>query len=79
MNESRYHVSDPVIGTYDFYNPDFNFGEFRSNLVLKWDYNLGSVFYFVWTHNRTSEQKISNMAQSENFKNLWHIGVIMYS
>jgi len=45
----------------------------RSNMVLKWEYKLGSVLYFVWTHNRTSDQKLSNMAQSENFNTLWHI------
>ena len=34
-------------------NPDFNFTQFRSNLVLKWEYKPGSQLYFVWSNERT--------------------------
>ncbi|MGE5420019.1 MAG: DUF5916 domain-containing protein, partial [Chloroflexota bacterium] len=34
-------------------NPDFNFYQFRSNLVAKWEYRLGSFIYFVWSTDRT--------------------------
>ncbi len=69
-NDSRYFINDADFGTFNFINPDFNFAEFRSNLILKWEYHLGSVIYLVWTHNRTYDQKISNMSQSDNFKSL---------
>lgn len=36
-----------------FSNPDFFFMEFRSNLVLRWEYNLGSTIYLVWAHDRS--------------------------
>jgi len=72
-SDSKYHVYDQLIGSYDFRNPDFNFAEFRSNLVFKWEYKLGSVLYFVWSHNRTYDQKISSMSQSDNFDNLWKV------
>lgn len=41
---------------HDFlhYNFDFNFKEFRSNFVARWEYKTGSTFYFVWSHNRSN-------------------------
>jgi len=38
---------------YSFGNPDFNFREFRSNLVLRWEYIPGSTLYVVWSQGRT--------------------------
>jgi hypothetical protein len=39
--------------TYQFYNPDFSFMQFRSNLVFRWEYKLGSTIYVVWSHDRS--------------------------
>ncbi|MEM7371371.1 MAG: DUF5916 domain-containing protein [Bacteroidota bacterium] len=36
-----------------FRKPDFNFIQFRSNLVLRWEYIPGSEFYLVWTQANT--------------------------
>ncbi|NOZ56186.1 MAG: carbohydrate binding family 9 domain-containing protein [Calditrichaeota bacterium] len=33
--------------------PDFNFKQFRSNLVLRWEYRPGSALYLVWSQGRT--------------------------
>lgn len=38
---------------YEIENPDFNFREFHSNLVLRWEYRPGSTLYLVWTHGRS--------------------------
>jgi len=32
----------------------FNFRQFRSNSVLRWEYRPGSTIYFVWAQERTS-------------------------
>jgi hypothetical protein len=32
---------------------DFNFKEFRSNLVLRWEYRPGSSLFLVWSQGRT--------------------------
>jgi hypothetical protein len=45
------YVSDTE--TYQFYNPDFSFMQFRSNLVFRWEYKLGSTIYIVWSHDRS--------------------------
>jgi hypothetical protein len=39
---------------YSIYNPDFNFRQFRSNLVVRWEYRPGSTLYLVWSQGRTS-------------------------
>jgi hypothetical protein len=39
---------------YEFGNPDFNFFQFRSNLVLRWEYRPGSQLYLVWSQDRTN-------------------------
>ena len=56
LNGSNYEVrenNDPTI-YYTFSNPDFNFFQFRSNLVLRWEYFPGSQIYLVWSQDRTN-------------------------
>ena len=38
---------------YTFRTPDFNFVQFRSNLVLRWEYVPGSEVYLVWSQGNT--------------------------
>jgi hypothetical protein len=45
------HVSHN--GTYSFARPDFNFGELRSTVVLRWEYRPGSAVFAIWSHGRT--------------------------
>lgn len=35
-----------------FRNPDFNFKQFRSNAVLRWEYKPGSAVFLVWSQGR---------------------------
>ncbi|MGQ9800521.1 MAG: DUF5916 domain-containing protein [Candidatus Saccharicenans sp.] len=39
---------------YAFGNPDFNFRQFRSNLVLRWEYKPGCTLFLVWSQGRTN-------------------------
>ena len=39
---------------YSFTNPDFNFNEFRSNFVARWEYRPGATLYFVWQHSMSN-------------------------
>ena len=41
---------------YAFGNPDFEFRQFRSNLVARWEYRPGSLLYVVWSQDRTNEE-----------------------
>jgi hypothetical protein len=51
-----YNIDTNGDGTKDYLlgNPDFNFRQFRSNLVIRWEYSPGSTIYLVWSQGRTS-------------------------
>jgi len=34
---------------YSFFKPDFNYKQFRSNLVIRWEYLPGSILFLVWS------------------------------
>jgi hypothetical protein len=46
--------------SYTFGNPDFSFMQFRSNLVFRWEYKLGSTLYVVWAHDRSGFESLYN-------------------
>ena len=50
---------------YGFDNPNFNFFEFRSNLVARWEYIPGSTIYLVWSQGRTGDNNVGEF----NFRN----------
>ncbi|MEO0626810.1 MAG: DUF5916 domain-containing protein, partial [Bacteroidota bacterium] len=53
--ENRYLVDDDADRAIDFEfgNPDFNFMQFRSNLVARWEYLPGSELFLVWAQGST--------------------------
>jgi hypothetical protein len=55
---------------YSIPNPDFNFHEFRSNLVAKWEYRLGSFIYLVWSSERSGNTVDSHASIGESYKQL---------
>ena len=54
--DGRYHIDEDRNGTndYSFNNPDFNFIQFRSNLVARWEYIPGSELFLVWSQGLTN-------------------------
>jgi hypothetical protein len=71
--DGRYLLPDydggfPVILEVD--DPDFNFHQFRSNFVAKWEYRLGSFIYFVWSSERTGNNNYSGSSFGESYKYL---------
>jgi hypothetical protein len=65
LDENGDLVTDYYIG-----NPDFNFHQFRSNLVAKWEYRLGSYIYLVWSSERTGYTNSSKASISESLKQM---------
>ncbi len=55
QNSDGYTVDENQDGLadYSFGNPDFNFVQFRSNLVARWEYKPGSELYLVWSQGNT--------------------------
>lgn len=52
--DDEYLVDENQDGTtdYTFDNPDFNYLQFRSNFVARWEYIPGSTLFLVWSQNR---------------------------
>lgn len=74
-SENSYEIyeSNPDKPYYEFENPNFNFREFRSNLVVRWEFRPGSTFYLVWTHGRSQWENVSNYSLRHNMDHLWDI------
>lgn len=58
---------------YEFDNPDYEFLQFRSNMVLRWEYIPGSTLYLVWSQGRTDDYSYGNFDFNRNWENLWDI------
>lgn len=53
-NDEYYEVNEMKGGAhYHFDKPDFNFRQFNSNLVVRWEYIPGSVLFLVWSQGKT--------------------------
>jgi len=50
-----YYIDEDQNGKidYEINNPNFNFLQFKSNMVLRWEYKPGSTLFLVWTQDRT--------------------------
>ena len=50
-NTDDYLIDEDFDGTTDYQieNPDFSYVQFRSNLVLRWEYVSGSDIFLVWS------------------------------
>ncbi|GHV04504.1 hypothetical protein FACS189416_2940 [Bacteroidia bacterium] len=49
-----------------FKNPDFNFNEFRSNVIGRWEYRPGATLYVVWEHRMSSRNSHYVPAWNDN-------------
>ncbi len=56
--------------SFNLYNPNFNFKSIRGTLVFRWEVMPGSIFYLVWSHDRTNFNDPGNFNLSRDFKNL---------
>ncbi len=62
---------DDNVTDYEFANPDFNFFQLRSNLVVRWEYSPGSTLYLVWTQNRTGGGHTGIFRLRDGFEDLF--------
>ena len=56
---------------YGFGNPNFNFKEFQSNLVLRWEFTPGSMLFIVWTQNRIHQDGFGTFTFSDDMQQLF--------
>jgi hypothetical protein len=74
-NDNAYEVYETGGTTpdYAFGNPDFAFGQFRSILVLRWEYLPGSLVYLVWSHERTAFDQPGDSSVGDAVRNLSNV------
>jgi hypothetical protein len=73
LSEGLYQLYDYSNGLrtdYSVVNPDFNFHQFRSNLVARWEYRLGSFIYIVWSSERTGNTSSSKASIGDSYREL---------
>ena len=58
-------------GSFD--NPNFNFLQFRANLVLRWEYTAGSTLYLVWSQGRTDYFTDGGFHFRNNVRDLFNV------
>ena len=66
-----YDVAEREGTRFSFANPDFSFRQFRSNVVLRWEYKPGSSLYVVWSQGRTDEESRWEGRFGRNWSGLW--------
>ncbi len=71
-----YSIDDNTDGTvdYSFDKPDFNYKEFLSNFVIRWEYQPGSTVFFVWSQTRNHYINDGTFDLSNNVNDLFDAG-----
>lgn len=73
LSEESYLVDEDLDGKtdYSFGKPDFAFVQFRSNLVVRWEYIPGSEIFLVWSQGVTGlgnpADRFSALAEDQIF------------
>jgi hypothetical protein len=72
-DDNSYNIDLTGDGTVDHTlgNPDFNFRQFRSNMVIRWEYSPGSTVYLVWSQGRTSSASNGRFSYGNDMKDLF--------
>lgn len=56
---------------YTFSSESFNFLQFRSNLVFRWEYKPGSSLYLVWSQGRTEDTSHGDFVLDRDINDLF--------
>jgi Domain of unknown function (DUF5916)/Carbohydrate family 9 binding domain-like len=70
-NNGFYFIDENSDATadYSFRRPDFNFVQFRSNFIVRWEYRRGSELYLVWSQGNTPN--VANDLDTPIFESLF--------
>ena len=69
-----YSVDKNLDNTIDFTfdNPDFSFVQFRSNLVVRWEYIPGSEIFLVWSQDVSQSGNLQNQLFDDLSDNIFN-------
>jgi len=72
LDDGRYWADLDGDGNAEsFRNPDFHVQQFRSNLVLRWEYRPGSLLYLVWSQGRNYSATDGELNLGNELENLF--------
>jgi len=60
---------------YEISNLDFNYKQFNSNLVIRWEYKTGSALYLVWSQGASDYIENSAMNYTKDMRNLFNTNI----
>lgn len=71
----QYEIDENLDGTVDYTigQPDFNFRQLRSNLVVRWEYSPGSTVFFVWSQSRTGFESNGAFSFKNDLEDLFNV------
>lgn len=71
--DGYYGIDEDTDGTYDYDIgiPDFSFDEWKSNLVVRWEFLPGSTAYLVWSQSRDFFQPTGEFEVWDNIHHLF--------
>lgn len=73
IEDGTYAVDEDGDGVadYSFDNPDFDFRDFNSNLVVRWEYSPGSAVFLVWNQRRSNSTLLADRAFGNGLNELF--------
>ena len=60
---------------YEISNLDFNYRQYNSNLVIRWEYKTGSTLFLVWSQGASDYVENSAMNYSKDMRNLFKTNI----
>ena len=74
-NANNYAIDENGDGNTDymFDNPNFNFRQFRSNFVVRWEYSPGSTLFLVWSQGRTGSASDGTFDYGHDMRELFKV------
>lgn len=72
-DNNEYDVDENLDGTYDytFAKRDYNFLDFQSNMIVRWEYRPGSTLFFVWTMGKQDYYDSYSTSTNRDIDNLF--------
>jgi hypothetical protein len=71
--DEAYGIDENFDGNADYYydDPNYNYKEFLSNLVFRWEYTSGSILYLVWSQTRNNFENPGEFSLINDGSNLF--------
>ncbi|MFC1619986.1 DUF5916 domain-containing protein [Candidatus Neomarinimicrobiota bacterium] len=66
-----YDIDGDGLANFTLWNRDFNYKQFSSNLVLRWEYQTGSALYLVWAQNMSESLETGDFHVGHDLRDLF--------